>query len=67
MPQTYEMTCVICEELRWPYLTVKPDQYTCMRCKSGTGASRRISGLKGAQAMLAKKAARSKAEPGQNA
>ena len=39
--QTYEMTCTQCGELRWPYLTTKPNSYTCYRCRSGVGVARR--------------------------
>jgi len=45
--QTWQMTCVTCGELRWPYLSEKPSEYECMRCKSGVGAGKRESGRRG--------------------
>jgi hypothetical protein len=48
MPQTYEVTCSECRELRWPYLSERPHTYVCARCRSGVGAARREAGRKGA-------------------
>ncbi len=32
--QTYEVTCSVCGELRWPRLPERPTTYTCGRCTS---------------------------------
>ena len=48
MPQTYEVTCSECGELRWPYLAERQGSYVCVRCRSGVGAGRREAGRKGA-------------------
>ncbi len=47
MPQTFEVTCSECGELRWPYLSERPNTYVCVRCRSGVGAARREAGRKG--------------------
>jgi hypothetical protein len=44
MPQTYQVTCSECGELRWPYLPERPDTYVCVRCQSGVGAAKREAG-----------------------
>lgn len=32
--QTYQVTCRVCGEDRWPHLVERPDEYTCVRCRS---------------------------------
>jgi len=50
MPQTYQVTCSECGELRWPYLPERPTTYVCVRCQSGVGAAKREAGRKTAKA-----------------
>jgi hypothetical protein len=53
MPQTYQVTCSECGEVRWPYLPERPDTYVCVRCKSGVGSvgsAKREAGRKAAKA-----------------
>jgi len=50
MPQTYQVTCSQCGELRWPYLPESPESYVCVRCRSGVGAAKREAGRKVAKA-----------------
>ncbi len=44
MPQTYQVTCSACGELRWPYLSDRPESYVCVRCRSGVGSAKREAG-----------------------
>ena len=46
MPQTYQVTCSECGEVRWPYLSERPGRYVCVRCKSGVGSAKREAGRK---------------------
>ena len=50
MPQTYQVTCSQCSELRWPYLSERPESYVCVRCRSGVGSAKREAGRKMAKA-----------------
>src|SRR2546426_6359312 len=42
MPQTYQVTCSQCGELRWPHLSGRPESYVCVRCRSGDRKSTRL-------------------------
>ena len=46
--QTYQVTCVVCKQNKWPYMAEKPTvPYTCALCRSGASAGRRGAGKKG--------------------
>lgn len=53
--QTWEVTCVKCTKLRWPYMAEKPEPYTCMRCRSGVNEGKRESGRRGAASTNARR------------
>lgn len=57
MVQTWEVTCVWCKELRWPYQAEKPDNYTCVRCRS-VPEEKRMARQEQAQRSAASKKAR---------
>jgi len=54
--RTQVLTCVKCEQVKYPVLIKKPDTYTCELCRTGAGSLRKAAGRLGAE----KKAARRK-------
>ena len=53
--QGWEVTCVKCDRLKWPYLPEKPRNYICVLCRGGIGAARRESGRKTAASRIARR------------
>lgn len=53
--QGWEVRCLECGQLKWPYLPEKPMQYVCVLCRSGAGAGKKESGRKGAAAKAARR------------
>lgn len=35
--QTYEVTCIKCDNLKWPRLLERPKAYVCALCRMGGG------------------------------
>lgn len=61
--QTWEVTCSVCREPRWPAAATRPDPYVCVRCRSGAGQARRLATGKGGRATQAAKLLRSSHNP----
>lgn len=56
MPQTYQVTCHLCHNDKWPYLSAPPPiPYTCALCL-GTSPRRRAANQANGQRRAAKQA-----------
>jgi len=59
MKQGWEVTCVECEELRWPYLAERPEQYVCVLCRSLSPERKAMLAKRGERIAATKRARRS--------
>ena len=49
-PQTWQVECIKCHLLKWPYCVKKPQRYVCVLCVSGASEGHREAGRRGAKA-----------------